>query len=348
MAIIVNGYEHRTLAQPLYVNGKQVMEAYANGVKVYPDRQAFVVKFGAVEVGAEDGVSDSKAVFIVTSDTHIRCVSRLHDGSIEYGFYTFPDELRTREGALARLKEAGWRNENRYGPKAVARGTWDIYGTIKFGNIVVKGRREVLLSLGTWTEYYATPETLSIMEKINGKTLCVGRGNLDGGAPYGHGWYAHGCEVAVECDDGSVSVQNRYNKPISGMEGIARFTGDGGARVDNVDGVRRLYLGPGGWVDYKVAFGVSLPTPTYYMRSGGVGSDGIISGSEYREWMRGEVTPFVSDKVRFLPQAYNPEPAYFTLTKVLYSNSPLSYSHEPTEEAPPSAYVVSESDFSMF
>ena len=37
MAIIVNGYEHRTLAQPLYVDGKQVMEAYANGVKVYPD-----------------------------------------------------------------------------------------------------------------------------------------------------------------------------------------------------------------------------------------------------------------------------------------------------------------------
>lgn len=37
MAIVVNGYEHRTLAQPLYVNGKQVMEAYANGVKVYPE-----------------------------------------------------------------------------------------------------------------------------------------------------------------------------------------------------------------------------------------------------------------------------------------------------------------------
>lgn len=45
MAIIVNGYEHRTLSQPLYVNGKQVMEAYANGVKVYPESDHDIDEF---------------------------------------------------------------------------------------------------------------------------------------------------------------------------------------------------------------------------------------------------------------------------------------------------------------
>lgn len=36
MSIIVNGNVFRTLAEPLYVNGKHVIEAYANGEKVYP------------------------------------------------------------------------------------------------------------------------------------------------------------------------------------------------------------------------------------------------------------------------------------------------------------------------
>ena len=37
MAIIVNGFSHRSLRQPLYVNGQQVKEAFVNGIKVYPD-----------------------------------------------------------------------------------------------------------------------------------------------------------------------------------------------------------------------------------------------------------------------------------------------------------------------
>lgn len=37
MAIIVNGNEFRTLAQPIYLGGTQVLEAYCNGIKVYPE-----------------------------------------------------------------------------------------------------------------------------------------------------------------------------------------------------------------------------------------------------------------------------------------------------------------------
>jgi hypothetical protein len=54
MAIIVNGYEHRTLSQPLYVNGKRVMEAYANGVKVYPDDGIRYVTYTTILTGAID------------------------------------------------------------------------------------------------------------------------------------------------------------------------------------------------------------------------------------------------------------------------------------------------------
>ena len=38
MSVTVNGHEFRTLAQPLYLaDGRQVMEVYANGAKVYPE-----------------------------------------------------------------------------------------------------------------------------------------------------------------------------------------------------------------------------------------------------------------------------------------------------------------------
>lgn len=41
MAIIVNGSALRTLGQPIYVDGKQVLEGYFDGVKCYPDEYPF-------------------------------------------------------------------------------------------------------------------------------------------------------------------------------------------------------------------------------------------------------------------------------------------------------------------
>ncbi len=37
--IVVNGMEYRTLQQPLYANGNQVLQAYCNGRLVYPERE---------------------------------------------------------------------------------------------------------------------------------------------------------------------------------------------------------------------------------------------------------------------------------------------------------------------
>lgn len=38
MAVIVNGHEHRTIQQPLYLgDGRQIMEVWVNGEKVYPE-----------------------------------------------------------------------------------------------------------------------------------------------------------------------------------------------------------------------------------------------------------------------------------------------------------------------
>ena len=48
MAIITQGKTWRTLEQPLFVNGRRVYEAYANGVKVYPENMpggSWLVKF---------------------------------------------------------------------------------------------------------------------------------------------------------------------------------------------------------------------------------------------------------------------------------------------------------------
>lgn len=39
--IVVNGREYRTLQDVIYANGRQVLEAYVNGQKVYPDDDRF-------------------------------------------------------------------------------------------------------------------------------------------------------------------------------------------------------------------------------------------------------------------------------------------------------------------
>ena len=164
------------------------------------------------------------------------------------------------------------------------------------------------------------------MNKVNGKTLLVGQGDLDSGGSI------HGCEVEVGCDfDGYVYVANRFSKPVSGMEGVARLVGaeDGVSRSDRF---ATRFIGPSKGISF------SLPKLMYYSAKG--------RGRKDDDWVHGDVAPFVSDDIVW-PE-YSTSHAQFVLTKVLYSNSPYSYSHEPTEVAPPSAYVVSESDFSSF
>ena len=102
MAIIVNGHEFRTLAQPIYLGATQVLEAYCNGVKVYPDKWPVAIKIVKPPdktdyVAGEEIDYTGIVVQLLDEDGEVYRDSRYPDGIIPFEELEFPVEKASGE-----------------------------------------------------------------------------------------------------------------------------------------------------------------------------------------------------------------------------------------------------------